>query len=302
MNEIPKIVADHQQLLRTAFDAYLEQLNRGGLEPKESYLPYDFEKEIDARQWKFPFGIISEMVKGELRELTNDLNRWHESLKIWCAWNKVIQPYNVDEMKVLYLRREFLESLVFYCLFQPASSRDRFTFVVTNAMHQVRLTVDEGYKDYLKGDPNTPDKIKKPSHLSRGKKENRLANLISIWPEGTEFMESLEVVNDKKYENETSNYRNLHSHIIGPRLGIGHVRTVVRTIREHTKMIKQANGTYVKTPTGKVVPSYGFGGTPPLDLEKAHAANLEQYRRARKCYESYRNLLAVGMEAMPLVS
>lgn len=48
---------------------------------------------------------------------------------------------------------------------------------------------------------------------------------------------------------------------------------------------------------------YGFGeGIPPLDLEKAHAANLEQYRRARKCYESYRKLLATGMKAMPLAS
>ncbi|MDU9050468.1 MAG: hypothetical protein Q3M30_16605 [Candidatus Electrothrix sp. Rat3] len=300
MNEIPKSVADHQQLLRTAFDAYLKQLNRGGLEPKESYFPYDFEEEINIRQWSFPFGIISEIVKGELRELTNDLNRWHESLKIWCAWNKVIQPYNIDEMKALYLRREFLESLVFYCLFQPASSRDRFTFVVTNAMHQVRLKTEDRYQDYLKGDPRTPDEVTKPKYLSRRKKENRLSNLISIWPEREEFMALLRAIDDEAYKNETSNYRNLHSHIIGPRLGLGHVQTVVRSVREHTTMKKQPNGTYIKTLTGKVVPSYGFGGTPPLDLEKAHAANLEQYRRARKCYESYRKLLATGMEAMPL--
>lgn len=203
-------------------------------------------------------------------------------------------------MKALYLRREFLESLVFYCLFQPASSRDRFTFVVTNAMHQVRLKTEDRYQDYLKGDPRTPDEVTKPKYLSRRKKENRLSNLISIWPEREEFMALLRAIDDEAYKNETSNYRNLHSHIIGPRLGLGHVQTVVRSVREHTTMKKQPNGTYIKTLTGKVVPSYGFGGTPPLDLEKAHAANLEQYRRARKCYESYRKLLATGMEAMPL--
>ena len=248
---------------------------------------------------EFPFGIISEMVKGELRELTNDLNRWHESLKIWCAWNKVIQPYNVDEMKVLYLRREFLESLVFYCLFQPASSRDRFTFVVTNAMHQVRLMVEDGYPDYLKGDPKTPDE--KPIHLKRPQKEKRLSKLISIWPEREGFMTLLRAIDDEAYKKETSNYRNLHSHIIGPRLGFGYVRTIVRSVDERITLTKQPDGSDMEIPNGKVGPSYSFGGgTPPLDLEKAHAANLEQYRRARKCYESYRKLLAVGMEAMPL--
>ncbi len=113
-------------------------------------------------------------------------------------------------------------------------------------------------------------------------------------------MALLRAINDKDYENETSNYRNRHSHIIGPRLGLGHVRTVVRSVEEHTTMTKQPDGTYIDTPTGMMVASYGFGGTPPLDLEKAHAANLEQYRRARKCYTSYRNLLEVGLSSMPL--
>ena len=153
--------------------------------------------------------------------------------------------------------------------------------------------------DYLQGDPKTSDE--KPKYLNRKQKEKRLSKLISIWPEREKFMALLRAIDDKDYKNETSNYRNLHSHIIGPRLGLGHVRTVVRSVEEHKTMIKQSGGTYIDTPTGLMVPSYGFGGgTPPLDLEKAHAANLEQYRRARKCYESYRKLLAVGMEVMPL--
>ncbi|MCI5218557.1 MAG: hypothetical protein D3914_05055 [Candidatus Electrothrix sp. LOE2] len=301
MDEAKNDIEEYQQLLRTVFDAYLEQLNTGGLEPSEGFLPYDFEEEIDARQWFNPLDISGEMIKGELRELTNTLNSWHNSLLRWDAWNKVIQPYNTDEMKAWVLRREFLEPLVFYCLFQPASSRDRFTFVGTNAMHQVRLKTEDRYQDYLKGDPKTPGEITKPKYLSRRKKENRLSELLSFWTEGVEFMELLRTIDDEVYKKATADYRNLHSHIIGPRLGIGHVRTVVRSVRKHTTMKKQPNGTYTETLNGKVGPSYSFGGgTPPLDLEKAHAANLEQYRRARKCYESYRKLLAAGMEAMPL--
>lgn len=184
MNEVPKSVADHQQLLRTAFDAYLEQLSREGLEPSEGYLPYDFEEAIDTRHWLF--GKTNVLVKDELRYLTNELNRWHEALRRWHAWNKVIHPYNKNE--AWRLRREFLESLVFYCLFQPASSRDRFTFVVTNAMHQVRLMTEEHYQDCLQGDPQAPDEIKKSKYLNRPQQEKRLSKLISIWPEREEFM------------------------------------------------------------------------------------------------------------------
>jgi hypothetical protein len=165
-------------------------------------------------------------------------------------------------------------------------------------MHQVRLMVEDGYKDYLKGDPKRPDE--KPKYLTRRKKENRLSDLVSIWPEGTEFMRLLRTLDDKAYRNDTKDYRNLHSHIIGPRLGLGETRFVTRSVSEHNTLTEQSNGTYIEIPTGKMVPSYGLGGTPPLDLEKAHAANLEQYRRARKCYASYRKLLAASLEAMPL--
>jgi len=295
MDEEKNDIEEYHQLLRTAFDAYLEQLRTGGLEPSEGFLPYDFEKEIAARQWSYPGFRI---VKNELHELTNELNSWHNSLLYWNAWNKVIQPYRTDEVKAWELRSEFLEPLAFYCLFQPASSRDRFTFVVTNAMHQVRLTLEDSYKDYLEGDRKTPDE--KPKYLVRKQKEKRLSKLISIWPEREEFMALLRAIDDKDYKKETSDYRNLHSHIIGPQLGIGYVRTVVRSVRENTTMTEQPDGSYIDTPTGKMVASYSIGGTPPLDLEKAHAANLEQYRRARKCYASYRKLLAAGMEAMPL--
>lgn len=286
---------DHITLLRTVFDAYLTEYHSGELEPSESPLPYDFEKEISTRQWLF-LGEV--MVRDELRELTNSMNLWYDSLLRWHTWNKVIQPY--DRNDSWELQREFLESLIFYCLFQPSSSRDRLTFVVTNAMHQVRLTRADGYKDYLEGDPKTPDKIKKPNHMTRRKKENRLSTLISIWPEGAEFIKLLNAIDDKAYKKETSDYRNLHSHIIGPRLGFGYVQTIVRSVKERNTLTKQPNGTYVETPSGKVGTCYSFGGgTPPLDLEKARIANLEQYRRARECYAGYRKLLAVGMEAMP---
>ena len=270
MDEEKNDIEEYHQLLRTVFGAYLLEYYSGELEPSEDYLPYDFEEEIAARQWRYPGAT---MATDELQELTNTLNSWHESLLRWDALNKVIHPYNRNDS--WELQREFLNSLVFYCLFQPSSSRDRFTFVVTNAMHQVRLTLEDSYKDYLEGDRKTPDE--KPKYLVRKQKEKRLSKLISIWPEREEFMALLRAIDDKDYKKETSDYRNLHSHIIGPRLGFGYVRTIIRSIEERITLIKQPDGTYIEEPNGKVGPSYSLGGgTPPLDLKKAHAAKQDQ--------------------------
>lgn len=48
------------------------------------------------------------------------------------------------------------------------------------------------------------------------------------------------------------------------------------------------------------VPSYGFGGLPPLDLEQGRIANLEQYELARACYLEYERLLESVVSQIPM--
>ena len=154
---------DRNNLLCTSFDAYLLKLSDGDLEPAENYLPYDFDGS-DSRQWR---GLGRDMVKDELREITNNLNHWHGLLRRWKVWNTIIQSYGTEE--AWELRREFLEALAHHCLLMPSSVRDTFTFVAINSMHQVRLMVSEGYKDYLEGDPKNPgEKPQYPTRLQKG--------------------------------------------------------------------------------------------------------------------------------------
>ena len=284
---------DLDSLLRTAFDTYLSRRNQSDLEPAESYLPYDF-KEIDAQQWR-PFAV--QMIKDELNELTNKLNYWHGLLRNWHAWNWVISPHDTEA--AWELRREFLETLVHFCLLMPSSIRDTFTFVVTNSMHQVRLATSEEYQDYMEGDPKTPEE--KPKHLSRRQKEKRLESIIGIWPEAAGFMASLNKIDNATYRKLTSDYRNRHAHTIGPRLSIGITQTVVRFVRQATTLVEQPEGKFNLVPIpGMVSVSYGFGGTSPLDMEKARTLNLEHYRLARECYEHYlHKLLKAGLSLMP---
>ena len=119
-----------------------------------------------------------------------------------------------------------------------------------------------------------------------------MADLISIWPESADFLASLHKIDDKAYRQATSNYRNLASHSISPRLGLGVTRAVVRSVEQATQMTRQPDGTYLPTPiAGKMSVRYDFGGTEPLDMEDARAANLEQYRRARGVLRELSNSL-----------
>ncbi len=270
-------------LFRSAIDAYLEEPGNA-LEPISSYLPYDFDF-IHNHEW---YILGEQMVEDELRELTNILNRWCGDLRRWHAWNNVIQSYRENE--AWKVRREFVEALVHHCLLEPSAVRDRFTFVATNAFHQVRLSSEDGYKDRLEGDPKRPNE--KPVFLSRRKKEKRLANVVSVWPDSKAFLESLMAINDSLYQRATYDYRNRVNHAIAPRLGIGITQAVTRNVAQATHMKKQPDGTYQAEPIpGKLSVSYGFGGTQPIDLKDVRELNLKQYQLARACYKQYFELL-----------
>lgn len=269
--------------LRTAIDAYLEETGKV-LEPKCSYLPYNFGF-IHDRNWH----ILGEpMVEGELQELTNILNRWCGDLQRWHAWNNVLRT--CEEKEEWNVRREFVEALVHHCLLEPSAVRDRFTFVATNAFHQIRLSSEEDYNDRLEGDPKKPGE--NPALLSRRRKKKRLSKIISVWPESKTFLESLAAINDSAYQVATYDYRNRANHAIGPRLTLGITQTVTRSVFQATQMKEQSDGTYRDEPIpGKLSVSYGFGGTPPIDLEETWQLNLKQYQLARACYSQYFELL-----------
>lgn len=281
------------KLLRSGLDAYLASLEGGGLAPSTNYLPYEFDQ-VDHHQWPLMGG---EMVKDELRETTNNLNRWHGSLYRWHAWNRALEPFG--EQDAWELRNEFVDALAHQCLLQPSAIRDSLTFMATNAIHQVRLALCNGYRDHLEGDPEVPGDP--PKHLTRRKKEQRLTRLMAPWSEARKFLVLLHQIDDAAYREATSDYRNRSSHAIGPRLAVGFTRFVVRSVEQATEMTERDDGTFMLTPKpGKMSVCYGFGGTPPLNMEEARIINLAQYQRARECFECYRSIMTDAIAAMPL--
>lgn len=284
--------AKHEELIRRGIDEYLSHFDDPDLTPVHHYLPYDFD-EVDGRRW-VAFG--AGLAKSELQAMTNIMNGWLSSLLRWCAWNRALADFEMQD--AWELRIEFVEACAHHCLLQPSAIRDALTYVAINVLHQVKLSLGNGYKDALPGDPKVAGK--KQNFLSRPAKEQCIENLIDTLPSASQFLTLLRSVDDDQYRSSTLDYRNRSSHAIGPRLGVGITQFVSRSVVPSTKLEKQPDGTsqLIEVP-GSMNVRYTLGGTPPLDMEGARIANVEQFQRARDCFICFRGLLREAISSLP---
>lgn len=189
--------------------------------------PYDACPLIKEVVWRTSPLIADFLVDGELRELTNTLNEWRGALRRWHVWLAVLDEFSAED--AWSLQWEFVESLAFHGLFYPSATRDRFTFVATNALHQVRMAADAAYPDRLAADPK-PGKEDKPRFMPRKDSEAQLEVIVSTLEGGASLVSTLRSLDEDDYLELTKNFRNLASHAIAPRLSVGITNTVVRRV------------------------------------------------------------------------
>ena len=280
---------------RSVLGSFLDRYENGSaLLPDPDALPYDPVPSIHTAVWHLPF--VDQMVTGELREITNLLNQWKGALRRWNAWNEVSN--GLPEEVRWGIEWEFIEPLAFMCMFQPSAARDRFTFVSTNALHQIRLAVDPKTSDELLGDAKPP-KYRK-SYPSRKQKEEQVEAMAGASPAGTTFVAALRALDDDDYAKVTSDFRNRASHAIAPRFSVGITSVVSRERVQRTELQKQPDGTYkdVLVPNMTMV-QYGYGGTPALRMDDAWSTNLAQFEIAKRCFFAYVDLLREMTASMP---
>lgn len=282
---------EYINLLRDSFEEFLRYLDEP-LEPDDPYLPYDFPY-ITAARWNF---MANALLQDELREVTNRLHEWRDMLRRWHAWNRVVSLK--EETPAWDLRREFMEPLMHTCLMMPSAMRDIFTFVGTNALHQVRLHLEPGYTDRLEGDPSAA--VPTPRSLTRRQKETRLVQVARPLENTSDFIHAIRQLDSEDYRTKTSDYRNLNSHAIGPRIALGQTRMVTRRVVPATRMEPQEDGTgrIVEVPD-RYVASYAIGGLQPLDIDTARTANVEQYTVARACFDFFTGILKSHADRLP---
>lgn len=288
-----KLLTDTQR--RAVLTKFLDRTEDGkGLLPAPKPLPYDPVPGISAAAWSI--FIVDEMVKGELRELTNQMNHWLGGLRRWHAWNLILGRHN-EEVR-WETEWEWVEPLAFHCMFQPSATRDRFIMVATNALHQVRMALDPTTTDELLGDPTNPTEHQ--FYPSRRDKQRQLKDLSKPWSAGEAFIQALGQIDDRGYRRVTADFRNCASHGIAPRFSVGYTAMVTRSRVQATTLKEQPDNTFreVAVPE-RMTTSYGFGGTPPLSMQHAWETNRAQFELARRTFDCYVALLTEATAAMP---
>ena len=256
--------------------------------------PYDTCPRIEEVRWRL--SMVDQLLRDELRELANSLNEWRGALRRWHVWMSVMDTFSEEE--AWSLQWEFVESIAFHCMFYPSAMRDRFTFVGTTALHQLRMAADDMYPDRLDADPAPGNYA--PRFLQRRQKEAQFERISVPLPDGAGLVAALRVLDDDEYRTLTSNFRNLSSHALAPRLHVGYTNTVVRYVGDRKELVQQENGSFKdEVVPGKQAVYYGFGGTPPLPMREVFAANLQQFERAQACFRSYVNVLDMALATLP---
>jgi hypothetical protein len=278
---------------RAAAEEYLRLCEiEDGVLPDATPLPYDSVLSIGDVIWPVPF--IDRMVDDDLRELTNGLNEWKGALRRWCVWNKVLT--GIDQESRWGVEWEFVEPLAFMNMFQPSSTRDRFGYVATNALHQILRGLDPKREDRLAGDPK--DITKKARTPGRTERETQLVDMVQRWPEGALFITALQALDGDDYEKATKDFRNRASHAIAPRFTYGETEFVTRRWQPD-EFERQNDGSLrpISVPK-KLQVVYEFGGTSPLGMDATWKLNVSQFDLARKCFEAYTGLLNVAISGM----
>lgn len=261
------------------FQKYLDRIDKGDLEPIGPPLPYSQCPDIGTIDWAMPIAGI--MIRDDLRELANSLNRWWRCLRRWNAWIDVLADFETDERWALNV--EFVEALSFFCLFQPVSQRDRLVYVATQALHQARQTADPSHRDRLADDPKPGERRAK--FVGRSEAEAQLARIAKFWPKGLALVELIRHIDDVDHRDKTGNFRNLASHKLPPNIDVGITGTVKRSRTPAT----------AKTQS---LVTYSLGGTGPLDSRQLAAANLVEFRKAEAAFEGYVDLLDEALAAI----
>lgn len=253
-------------------------------EPNSGYSPFPYEAcdLVEAGKW---WHMTGWMVRDELCSAINMINAWRMNLSHWATWMRVME--SKDEQTSMELQFHFLDTLVFFCMFQPSSVRDVLAKIATHAIHQGNLSARHTDQDRL-----DEDELNEGQFLDRKKTEKQLRKLGEHWKNAHLFIECLTKVDSSDYRQITLDYRNRASHAIPPRLGWGEVNFVKRSLVTHEELVDQGDGTYqlVADPSRKVV-SYAFGGTPPLRLAEIYRANLREHDLASQALETYCALL-----------
>lgn len=206
-----------------------------------------------------------EMVKEYGREIANGINAFTISLRRLAAWGRVAASLTDDKERHSLLH-EFVDGPVTLALITPYVLRSRVIFATAHVSHQLNLLREDAWREDqlpLDGDIwfETADLQGKP------------------WKRYSKLKLALEKLGSKGFQTVTEDFRNAFTHRFSARIGVGITNAVTRN---------------VDAGSGNV--TYGFGGTPPLELDQVIALLVTEAEKAYAVFERFQNFVAEQTE------
>lgn len=266
--------------LKKVYRTFTDELYR---HPDDSGYPisYDICEMVRKVHWGLYGGLA---VSWDISEIINSLHDWYGQVRSWSAWVKALKNYDGND--AWHIRRQCIQPVAFFCMFQPSAFRDRLGKISTQAIHQANLRIDSTYPDRLDQDDD------RRAFLSRRRSEKQLARIGHRWPNYNFFETGLKRVDSPEYREVTRDYRNLASHGTPPYFEWGETNLMTRSIVPRSDLVNQGDGTHqlVEHPTRKAV-SYSLGGMQPLALSDMLEINKTQLTLAFAAFHAYQALV-----------
>ena len=284
-------IARYRALLGGAYQQHWAELDRET--EARPFFPYALVKEVSG--WSLP-KLGEQMLSSNLNELINAINAWNHRLRSWAAWSRVLATIN-DEKDRWDVRSEFVEPLAYFCLHQPAGSRDRLTQFATQAVHFGNFRVLSGYQDVLAEDAKVLKRLKKGHEkpqavfLRREEAEAQFREKSSDWEEAGALMAIVQQLDADDYRDATGDWRNRAAHAIPQHFEFGEVERVTRCVGFARTMVKAGVGVEFREDRSRSTVSYFFGGYDALNLDEVLEANQMQLDLAMRAMDACGALL-----------
>jgi hypothetical protein len=236
----------------TRYRAQLDQTATG-----DRWMPY--------RWWSLPnplsgaWLIYATMVADYATDLANIINDLTHQIHRLRAWAKVVEPMTNEEK--LEIAHEFVGMLGIVALGAPYAIKSRFALAAASLCHQANQA--KGVREWKDEFPT----------------ENLYLNDVDPFGEGWKayrpFKRKVEPIAGRRFKAETDDFRNAYNHGFSPRLLLGVTNAAKRIVHPKTKRV-----------------SYGIGGTPPLDLNKAADLLSAERDHCYRAFEAFQRLVA----------
>lgn len=253
-------------------DAYHEYIEaEKNLTFSEKIADYNWAQTKFKNPNSFAYGIMLQEHPRELSNIINKLARLIHKMETW----EIVMNGKSDQEKFDIIV-EFIDDIATIAINLPKVIKARFIFSVAHLSNQANRS-NSGWCDNLPNDNEIEFKV--------------TDQVASKWRSYNKLKIAIEKIGNKKYQDDTDDFRNKYNHRYSPKIELGISNLVKRERREDIEDNKKGG---IK----KVRYIYSFGNTPPIKLAKIIKLLKQQHEYCHKALDAYKKLVTEQLKTL----